>query len=844
METQIKETLTSYFEDKRIVFWYDEKKQFKEDFDELEIPNVKKIVLENNEFGVKYKVLREEPTQRFLIYKAGKRPEDIQNWLLDVLLANQEFKTEQTALWLTDLNLGYEHLDITKKHAAFFKNKVRRESLKALINPSEDTTSKIQLKMLAVCTKAEADIEAVLESLLSEYANGKEDKINLIKSCNLEEFLNKVLERKFNYNSNNPSIKDFILKLMNSSYKNNIGVGLNEKEKFSNDAYVFLKRWKDSRQNEEAFETISNEVAKILDIEADIDSRNYKNLLESDTFSAIDTKILYDLTQMIAKKTISKEECLKIIRQRKNKRWNSKKEISNHYKALWHATLFINEFNLDPQFEIDSLQEGVSNYSKIWNKIDFHYRKFIYFMKETGQVSLFENLYKEIENTYSNKYLLKLNDNWQQQLDKTEEWKFEKIEMQRNFYNNYIDINSSKNNKLFVIISDAMRYEIGDELVSLIRQEDRFEAKITPAISSIPSYTQLGMASLLPNKELSIIKKESDEKIGASVAVDGVTAVGLNGRLKVLKNVSNMKITAEKADAIIKMTKEELRDIFRENDVLYIFHDRIDSVGHKLETEERTTEAVEDALSELIKLIKKLTGANANNIIVTSDHGFIYQNEPLVESDFIGVEPEGGSILFSDRRFIIGKDLIDKPNLKKYKAKDIGLNSDLEFQFPKSINRLRKSASASRYVHGGLSLQEVVIPVVQINKKRQSDTSKVDVEVLKNNNIISSNQIAVKFYQENCVDEKLQPRTLRVGIYNKGNELLSDSHELTFDYTSENARDREMVVTFILKKKIDEANGQEVKLKLEENEAGTDHYKEYKSTSYMVRKTFANDFDF
>lgn len=85
---------------------------------------------------------------------------------------------------------------------------------------------------------------------------------------------------------------------------------------------------------------------------------------------------------------------------------------------------------------------------------------------------------------------------------------------------------------------------------------------------------------------------------------------------------------------------------------------------------------------------------------------------------------------------------------------------------------------------------------------------------------------------------------MRVAIYNKENELLSDSHDLTFDYTSDNARDREVVVTFILKKKIDDANGQEVRLKLEENEPGTSHYKEYKSTSYTVRKTFANDFDF
>ncbi len=840
-EAQIKETLKSYFEDKRIVFWYDEKSQFTEDFNELEIPNVTKIKLENNEFGVKYRVLREEPTQRFLIYHAGERPDDLNNWLLDVLLANKEFRTEQSALWLTDLSLGYEYAEITEKHSAFFKNKVRREKLKELVAPNEDTTSKIKLKMLSVCAKSDPDIEAVLEELLSEYANEKDDKINLIKNCNLEEFLYKVLERKYNYKSNNPSIKDFILKLIHSSYKIDVGDELNDNEKFTNDAYVFLKRWKDSRQQEFAFETVTKEVAKDLNIEADIDKRSYKDLLETDIFPQTDTKILYDLTQEICKKTISKDESLNAIRSRKNKRWNSKKDISFSYKALWHATLFMNEFVNEPSFAVDSINSGVQQYTKSWNKIDFYYRKFIYFMNESGQISLFSNLYKEIENTYSNKYLLKLNDNWQQKIDELKEWKFDKIEAQRDFYRKYINDN---NNKLFVIISDAMRYEIGDELTSLIRQEDRYDAKISPMITSLPSYTQLGMASLLPNTNLTIINKEADEKIGANVDVDGIPAVGLSGRLKVLQTVNDIKSTAHNADDILKMTKEELRDIFRENDLMYIYHDRIDSVGHSLGTEERTPEAIEDTIAELIKLIKKLTGANANNIIVTADHGFIYQNEPLVESDYLGAEPEGSSILFSDRRFVIGKDLIDKPNMKKYKANELGLKGDLEFQFPKSINRLRKRGASSRFVHGGLSLQEVIIPMIQINKKRQSDTSKVEVEILKGNNIISSNQLVVRFYQQDCVSDKLQPRTLKAGLYNKNGELLSDTQEFTFDYTSENVRDREILVTFILTKKIDEENNQEVYLKLQEVIAGTDVYNEYKSVSYTVRKTFEKDFDF
>ena len=49
---------------------------------------------------------------------------------------------------------------------------------------------------------------------------------------------------------------------------------------------------------------------------------------------------------------------------------------------------------------------------------------------------------------------------------------------------------------------------------------------------------------------------------------------------------------------------------------------------------------------------------------------------------------------------------------------------------------------------------------------------------------------------------------------------------------------------FVLTRKADEANGQEVILPLEEKHAGTSHYKEYKSLRYLMRRSFTSDFDF
>ncbi len=109
------------------------------------------------------------------------------------------------------------------------------------------------------------------------------------------------------------------------------------------------------------------------------------------------------------------------------------------------------------------------------------------------------------------------------------------------------------------------------------------------------------------------------------------------------------------------MKGDDCRALVRDHDVIYVYHNRIDATGDKRESEERVFEAVEETLQELIRLIKKLTGANANNLLVTSDHGFIYQNRAIDESDFSGVDAEGEQILFRDRRFVLGKGLPRHP---------------------------------------------------------------------------------------------------------------------------------------------------------------------------------------
>lgn len=830
MTIEIAQALTKLFDKHRIIFWYDSKQELRSEYEALTLDDIEKIELDNNEFGVKYRILREAPKQKFLLYQESSPPADLDNWLLDVRLAHGEFRTDRVGMWLAELELGLEFSAIVQNHLEFFKAQERKNSLKPLLK-STDTANDIELKMLAVCTGAEARIDVILETLLAETAVQRDEKYKLIARCQLDGFFWERVKHDYGYSCDEPQIRDFAIELFKSCY----GMNTEGKASLSPDALVFLKRWKDSIKWRESFETLSKQCAEDLSIEQDLAKREIKELIEIDYFRLIEKKIISDLIRGVVAKTESAVDVNSWIRQRKQSHWYG--EFENLYEAIDAAAQLLNELN-QAYLTMDSLTEGIQKYCHSWFRLDQLYRKFVYHVRQSAESSVMESLCDLVENHYVNNYLLPLNNQWQTLVDATEKWSAAEVTLQRKFFSHWIEPFLKKNRKIFVIISDALRYEIGEELLRLIRSEDRYEADLEAAMTMLPSYTQLGMAALLPNGSLSLTDK-------GNVEVDEQSSQGLVNRQKQLDRALPKRATAVKADELMQLNQEDRRSLVRNHDLVYVYHNRIDATGDKRDSEERVFEAVEDTLKELIQLIKKLVNANVSNILITADHGFIYQNRSLDESDFASVEPQGEEILFRDRRFILGRGLENNSSLRKFTSQELGLSGDLEVQIPKSINRLRRQGSGSRFVHGGASLQEIVIPVLKINKKRQSDTAFVEVDIIRgSSSIITSKQLVVTLYQTEAVTEKLHPQCLRAGIYTEDGELISDPHVLTFDIPSTNSRERELRVTFILTKKADELNGQQVILRLEQRLAETSHYQEYKSLQYTMRRSFTSDFDF
>jgi uncharacterized protein (TIGR02687 family) len=346
------------------------------------------------------------------------------------------------------------------------------------------------------------------------------------------------------------------------------------------------------------------------------------------------------------------------------------------------------------------------------------------------------------------------------------------------------------------------------------------------------------MASLLPHKELSF-QDESD-----IINVDGISSSGVQGRSKILAKNSGVRATAIQAEDFMRMnSSKEGREFVKEYDLIYIYHNRIDKTGDDKTTEEKVFEAVEEEISFLMDMTKKIANMNGSNMLITSDHGFVYQHNHLDESDFSLSEHEG-TIWKQSRRFVIGKNLKNNASTKIFKASCLNISSEVDILIPKSINRLRIKGAGSRFIHGGASLQEVVIPLVKVNKRRKDTTSSVEIDIIKSTDRITTNILPVSFIQTDLVSEQVLAKTIRAALYAEDGEMLSDQFKYVFDIDEGSERQREVKHRFQLSSKASgKYKNQRIKLILEEPIEGSTKWKQYKDYLYTLNISFTNDFD-
>ena len=304
--------------------------------------------------------------------------------------------------------------------------------------------------------------------------------------------------------------------------------------------------------------------------------------------------------------------------------------------------------------------------------------------------------------------------------------------------------------------------------------------------------------------------------------------------------------TAIRADEVLAMNKQQILDLHRERRVVCVYHNEIDAIGDKAASERQVFDAAERTVETILKIVMKIGGHNhVSNFLIVSDHGFLYQEESVPEPSLVPLPdglPAGAK---TGRRFVLGRHLPpETPATMKFTAGQLGLEGDAEAIVPKASGRFRIQGPGGRYAHGGASLQEIVVPLVTVKRRRGDEVEPVGIQRLQQGSaVVTTSQFVVQIYQVEPVGGKTAPRTVRVSLWSAdGARMYSNREEFTFDSASGQAADRIHRFTLALGHEADGAQDADAFLLVEEKIPGSSQWKTLEKVPYKIRCAFQRDF--
>src|SRR5699024_7914163 len=806
---QIESTLQKMFDEplenyerRRIIFWEDQKKEFIDDWDSIELSNVKYQELKNdNQFYTKHLLESEDLDSSYLIYSnLDLQSED--NWLLDTVLYSQSFKASRIDLIMNELQIDSSLRSIMERYAVFFDNKVRYRKFKSYAGVIE-TEADIELRMIsALCNQNIPSFERALRTILIESLEDDNKYLESIKKFfDINRFWD-LVGNHYGYIREEKSLKTLFMHLSISALSFQMDeedlallenfIALNHK----GDCYILIDHWMQNQTDAPRFEEYARQIEKEIQLQEiiqDLPIERYENV---DIFPYINQAIIRYLANVLLKDLEDFDKYLLIIENRRSKYYFEK--YDNIYDVLFYA---IKILQFKKEYE-QGLSKGKAEdifkaYEKSYYRMDNYYRKFYLAYDKSEKHEFVNKLQEKVEYLYTHWFIGELGANWSQAVrtDLVEDWNLAGVKKQQDFYRGYVSSRVTKGERIFVIVSDAMRYEIATDLVERLDTETIGSASIEPMLGIIPSITKLGMASLLPYRSLDI---DSSGK----VIVDDEPIEGYGARKKFIENKIENSLVYKYSD-YMALNKTEKAETFKGLNLIYIYHDTIDGIGDNAATENRVFNAADSSVSELFELINSIRNdLSGTNIYVTSDHGFLYQRSPLDESEKIAKEL-ANPVEYSRRYALSNKEQELNGQMGIKVGNILGNDNELQLYIPNGSIRNRIQGPGANFVHGGASLQEIVVPLISFKNKRATQkgvetVEKVNVELTSRTRSITNKLFTLQFFQSEKVENKNIARTVNIYMEDENGNIISNIETIIANKMNENSEERMFSKQFAL----------------------------------------------
>ena len=805
------------FYKRRIVVWYDEDREFEDQIDSLTITGAKILKLTGaNNFYAKKLLAVDDPTSSYLVYCPLSYETEEDDWLLDVKLYAEEFRADQISMWMDEMQIPETPAlrKAFKMYRKFFKAQGRRGKVAAQgITPAKPAQLQMAI-MAALANIKEPKPAQIMKAVLQAGLDMEKNAIwQDFVSYDITGAFCAMVEQGTGYKEPDADLQHLAAHLLltaaTRTLRQDAFSGLESMISTPHQAYCFdfISDWIHSEDSTDIYA-----IAEYAESELKLPQRFMKlqvlDLIETEMFPCINEVILVKLMTDIGNHSIDVDLITQTVEKRRTCVWYD--SVRNYYEGILQAAMMQAFFKEHASgFHTVEPHKVWQEYIKEYYRMDTYYRQFHmryaeslknYHEELTDRFSLVKD---QVEGLYINWFLGQLGTNWSDACaaNLRQHGRILEVPQQEDFYRSKV---ASSDAKVYVIISDAMRYEVAASLTEQLQRETQAKVDLTGVQGIFPTITKFGMAALLPHKHLSVeMKTGKTERL--AVLADGQSTEAGN-RDKLLKS-ADIHSVALQYNNIIGMKRAERQALVKGMNVVYIYHDTIDAAGHD---EKDVFGACEETIEELKNMVRIIANEwGGAYILITSDHGFLYTYSPLTEDDKVDLASNPDEVFELGRRYAIVQKTYSSDYLMPVEFV-AGDNPHMMGYTPRENIRIKMKGGGLNFVHGGISLQEMVVPVIEYHylrnqskeyKKNKSkyDTKPVEIALLSANRKITNMIFSLSFYQKEPVSYNREKATYQLYFTDSAGKPVSDTATIIADKTSDNGQDRTFRCNFNLK---------------------------------------------
>ncbi len=318
-----------------------------------------------------------------------------------------------------------------------------------------------------------------------------------------------------------------------------------------------------------------------------------------------------------------------------------------------------------------------------------------------------------------------------------EGWPPDGVPRQTRIFDDHVAPLMERRERTVLFMVDSLRYEMGRDLGEALAGTG--EVEISHAAGVVPTVTGFGMAALMPGADgmLRLVGKD-----GGLVPALGTRPLKTSAdRMKFLAETYGDRFFETTLDELLGSPKKVSANV--KNAELFVVRTQDpDTVAENLGAW-RARRYLSDVIGDIATAVRWVVSQGFNRVVISADHGHMMLPE-ILAGDVVQTPP--GGWLENKRRCRLGSGLSGAAGTITLKACHVGIQGDVqEVCLPIGF---RVFSEGEGYFHGGLSLQEAVVPVVVFRAGREKPraSGKPEIDIRYRSDKFTSRVIGLKFH--------------------------------------------------------------------------------------------------